>query len=57
MTDVDDDLDDLDYVDALDCPACPRCGSSLYEHDREFRAWTCNECGLWTDDEDDVFIG
>lgn len=51
MTSVrDEDL--VDFLDALDVPPCPRCGSSVYEHDAEFRAYVCNDCGLWLDDEE-----
>lgn len=44
--------EDPDYLDALDLPGCPRCGSGVYEHDPEFRAFTCDDCGLWLDDDE-----
>lgn len=42
---------DLGFDDALDAPVCPRCNSSTYQHDKEFAAWICEECGLWDEDE------
>lgn len=50
----DDDLD-IDYVDALDQPPCPRCSSPVYDFDRECRAWVCDDCGLWVDEDEDEY--
>lgn len=54
----DDALDDYlgDYVDALDLPPCPRCGSGDFAKDKEFRAFVCDNCGLWLDDDADDYI-
>lgn len=55
MTVVWEDLDeDIDYFDALDLPPCPRCRSSAFAHDRELKAFICDACGLWVDDDEDI---
>lgn len=54
---VNDDWFDEILTD-LDKPTCPRpgCHSPAFEHDTEYRAWICDDCGLWQDDEDDSLL-
>lgn len=56
MTDVwfDDEDESLLYVDALDEPPCPRCRSSEFSLDKELRAYVCEACGLYVEDDEDL---
>jgi rubredoxin len=49
MTTPDDEVYNL-FAQLNESFFCPQCGG-FFDHDPEFKAWVCDDCGLWIDDK------
>jgi ribosomal protein L37AE/L43A len=50
MTTPDDEVYNL-FAELNEVSPCPQCGRGYLDYDPEFKAWVCDDCGLWIDKE------